>query len=370
MVVWFSIFFIPLFIMKATINKSALGENMVYLAVWSMIILVPILNSKMMSEEHIYLVNILTAWSKILPYVIVFLIHNSLLAPKLLLRGRVVLYVSISILMLAAIFYPIEYYMDSIRHLPYAGGDMYVIHGRASFTDLSWYWNVVLGLLMMCANVGIKMMFLSIKNEQKMADLERQSLKVEMDYLKYQINPHFFMNTLNNIHALIDIDPEAAQETVIELSKMMRYVLYDSEHAEIDVARDLEFIDNYIKLMRIRYTDNVDIQVNLNNPIPDNAKVPPLVLIVLVENAFKHGVSYNKPSFVHIDADITPSTITGRVTNSRFEKIQSDKGASGMGLKNIRKRLNLLFGNKHKLIIDDSRSDIYSVELTIPLKYD
>ncbi len=356
--------------MKTMINKPAAGERMVYFMVWALVILVPILNSKMMSEEHIYLVNILTAWSKLLPYGIIFLINNSLLAPKLLLKGRVIPYLAIALVMLTVIFYPLEYYQESIRHLPYAGGDLYVIHGRASFTDLAWYWNILLGLFMMGANAGIKVLFKSIQNEQKIIALERQNLKVEMDYLKYQINPHFFMNTLNNIHALIDIDPAAAQETVIELSKMMRYVLYDSEKAEIDVAQDLEFIDNYIKLMRIRYTDNVDIRVNVQNPIPLNAKVPPLVLIVLVENAFKHGVSYNHPSFVYIDVEFGQGTITGRVRNSRGENKVIDKAASGMGLENIRKRLNLLFGGNYKLKIDDSHSDSYSVELTIPLKYD
>ena len=367
--------FLPLFIMKPiinkpVINKPAVGEGMVYFMVWTLITLVPILNSQMMSEEHIYMVNILTAWSKIFPYFIIFLVNNFWLLPKLLLRKRVLLYFSISIAMLASIFYPIEYFQESLRYLPYASGDMYVVHGRASFTDLAWYWNIMLGLLMMGANAGIKMVFNAIQNEQKMIALESQSLKTEMDYLKYQINPHFFMNTLNNIHALIDIDPSAAQETVIELSKMMRYVLYDSERAEIDVAHDLEFVDNYIKLMRIRYTDNVDIRVNVQKQIPLNAKLPPLIFIVLVENAFKHGVSYNQPSYVHIDVTFNDGMICGRVENSRFDNNHGERRAGGMGLENIRKRLNLLFGSNYSLKIDDSQYDKYCVELTVPLKYD
>jgi LytS/YehU family sensor histidine kinase len=245
-----------------------------------------------------------------------------------------------------------------------------VVHGRASFTDLAWYWNILIGLLMMGANAGIKLIFNSMQNEQKIIALERQSLKAEMDYLKYQINPHFFMNTLNNIHALIDFDTKAAQETVIELSKMMRYVLYDSEKNEVGVAQELEFVNNYIKLMRIRYTDNVDVRVNVQSPMPINAKVPPLVFIVLVENAFKHGVSYNKPSFVYIDVTFGERTITICVENSRFEKIGGERQASGMGLENISKRLSLMFGDNYKLNIDDSQSDKYCVELTIPLKYD
>ena len=355
---------------KPIISKPAIGEGMVYILVWTLIALVPILNSQMMSEEHIYMVNIITAWSKIFPYWVIFIVNNIWLVPRLLMRKRVVPYFSIALVMLALIFYPLEYYQESLRYLPYASGEMYVVHGRASFTDLAWYWNILIGLLMMGANAGIKLIFNSMQNEQKIIALERQSLKAEMDYLKYQINPHFFMNTLNNIHALIDFDAKAAQETVIELSKMMRYVLYDSEKNEVGVAQELEFVDNYIKLMRIRYTDNVDVRVNVQSPMPINAKVPPLVFIVLVENAFKHGVSYNKPSFVYIDVTLGERTITICVENSRFEKIGSEQQTSGMGLENISKRLSLMFGDNYKLSIDDSRSDKYCVELTIPLKYD
>ncbi|MBO5985029.1 MAG: histidine kinase, partial [Rikenellaceae bacterium] len=215
--------------MRPQANKPIIGENLLYFLVWAMALLVPILNSKMMSEEHVYLSNILLVWSKLLPYIIIFVINNSLLAPRFFFNHRYVAYVAISFVMLTAIFYPLELYQDEIRMLEYPDGTSYFIHGRASFTDLAWYWNVLLGLFMMGANCSIKFIFRSIQAEQKMVAMERHALQAEMDYLKYQINPHFFMNTLNNIHAMIDIDPEAAKGIVIELSKMMRYVLYDSE---------------------------------------------------------------------------------------------------------------------------------------------
>ena len=356
--------------MRPQANKPIIGENLLYLLVWAMALLVPILNSKMMSEEHVNLSNILLVWSKLLPYIIIFVINNSLLAPRLFFQHRYLAYIGIAIVMLTAIFYPLELYQDELRMLEYPDGTNYYIHGRASFTDLAWYWNVLLGLFMMGANCSIKFIFRSIQAEQKMVAMECHALQAEMDYLKYQINPHFFMNTLNNIHALIDFDTKAAQETIIELSKMMRYVLYDSEKNEVGVAQELEFVDNYIKLMRIRYTDNVDVRVNVQSPMPINAKVPPLVFIVLVENAFKHGVSYNKPSFVYIDVTLGERTITICVENSRFEKIGGEQQTSGMGLENISKRLSLMFGGNYTLSIDDSQSDKYCVELTIPLKYD
>ena len=211
-------------------------------------------------------------------------------------------------------------------------------------------------------------MFKSMKDEQKMVALERQSLQAEMDYLKYQINPHFFMNTLNNIHALIDIDAEAAKETVIELSKMMRYVLYDSELAETSIAKDIRFVQNYISLMKIRYTSDIDIRLDVQAPLPADAKLPPLLLIVFVENAFKHGVSYNKPSFVHIALKCENGRAVCEVRNSRHASASRKTGSSGMGLENARKRLDLLFGDDYELQIDDSRDDEYGVKLTIPIK--
>ena len=207
-----------------------------------------------------------------------------------------------------------------------------------------------------------------MRDEQRMVELERQSLQAEMDYLKYQINPHFFMNTLNNIHAMIDIDSEAAKSTVIELSKMMRYVLYDSENAHTNLVQEVQFMENYISLMRIRYMSDVDVHFDVQNPLPATAKVPPLLMIVFVENAFKHGVSYDEPSYVHIDLHCENGNAIFQVRNSRHKELKVQKG--GIGLENVSKRLELLFGKSYKLDIDDSQELEYRVKLSIPMTYD
>ena len=354
--------------MRPQANKPIIGENLLYFLVWAMALLVPILNSKMMSEEHVYLSNILLVWSKLLPYIIIFVINNALLAPKFFFQKRYLAYVVISFVMLTAIFYPIEHYQDELRLLEYPDGTNYFIHGRASFTDLAWYWNVLLGLFMMGANCSIKFIFRSMQAEQKMVAMERHALQAEMDYLKYQINPHFFMNTLNNIHAMIDIDSEAAKEIVIELSKMMRYVLYDSEKQQTNLEQEVQFTENYVELMRVRYSSDVDVRFDVQRPLPVDAKVPPLLPIVFVENAFKHGVSYNRPSFVHIRLHCEDGKAVCEVRNSRHKNMQVEKG--GVGLENVRKRLDLLFGKDYELLTDDSHEDEYSVKLTIPMTYD
>ena len=337
-----------------------IGENLLYLMVWMVIILVPVLNSKMLEEVHVSLENILIAWLKIAPYLLIFIIHNSLIAPRLLLRKhRYVWYLVVNLLTITAVFSLVAIYE---KYAPY-DTEPYILNGKASFTDLAIYWNILLGFFMTGLNMGIKLLYRSLRDEQQMEELKRQNLQAEMDYLRYQINPHFFMNTLNNIHALIDIDTEYAKSAVIELSKMMRYVLYESGSETISLKKDIQFIENYIELMRIRYDSSIDICLDYPATIPNKVAIPPLLLIVFVENAFKHGVSYNHASFIHIRIGYRDDAAV--ISNSRHEK--SRPGTTGIGLENVKKRLALIYQDNYTLSIDDSDPAVYTVKLIIPI---
>lgn len=339
-----------------------IGENLLYLMVWMVIILVPVLNSKMLEEVHVSLENILIAWLKIAPYLLIFIIHNSLIAPRLLLRKhRYVWYLVVNLLTITAVFSLVAIYE---KYAPY-DTEPYILNGKASFTDLAIYWNILLGFFMTGLNMGIKLLYRSLRDEQQMEELKRQNLQAEMDYLRYQINPHFFMNTLNNIHALIDIDTEYAKSAVIELSKMMRYILYESGSETISLKKDIQFIENYIELMRIRYDSSIDICLDYPATIPNKVAIPPLLLIVFVENAFKHGVSYNHASFIHIRIGYRDDAVTAVISNSRHEK--SRPGTTGIGLENVKKRLALIYQDNYTLSIDDSDPAVYTVKLIIPI---
>lgn len=343
-------------------SKQVIGENLLYLMVWMVIILVPVLNSKMLEEVHVSLENILIAWLKIAPYLLIFIIHNSLIAPRLLLRKhRYVWYLVVNLLTITAVFSLVAIYE---KYAPY-DTEPYILNGKASFTDLAIYWNILLGFFMTGLNMGIKLLYRSLRDEQQMEELKRQNLQAEMDYLRYQINPHFFMNTLNNIHALIDIDTEYAKSAVIELSKMMRYVLYESGSETISLKKDIQFIENYIELMRIRYDSSIDICLDYPATIPNKVAIPPLLLIVFVENAFKHGVSYNHASFIHIRIGYRDDAVTAVISNSRHEK--SRPGTTGIGLENVKKRLALIYQDNYTLSIDDSDPAVYTVKLIIPI---
>ena len=177
------------------------------------------------------------------------------------------------------------------------------------------------------------------------------------------------MNTLNNIHALVDIDPEKAKDTIVELSKMMRYVLYKGDKQYVPLSHELGFIRHYVSLMQLRYTDKVKITLDLPREAPD-MKIPPLILITFIENAFKHGVSYQHESFVEVKVALEGEKLWFTCCNSKVTSTQSstsDSRQGGVGLANVRKRLNLLYDKYYALRIEDA-ADVYSVELVISLE--
>ena len=200
-------------------------------------------------------------------------------------------------------------------------------------------------------------------DEEALKELEHQHLQSELQYLKYQINPHFFMNTLNNIHALVDMDAGKAKRTIVELSKLMRYVLYEASNRTILLSREIQFLDNYIALMKLRYTGRVRIECCMPDEVPE-VQIPPLLFISFVENAFKHGVSYQEESFIRVFMSVEDGRLAFRCSNSNHGR--SVEQHHGIGLENIRKRLRLLFGQDYTLSINE-RDDSFNVLLIIPL---
>jgi LytS/YehU family sensor histidine kinase len=228
--------------------------------------------------------------------------------------------------------------------------------------------NTFIAFLLLSMNLGIKEYFRSVKNQRETEELRQQHLEQELEYLRYQINPHFFMNTLNNIHALVDIDPEQAKNTILELSRLMRYLLYDGSRPTIPLVKETEFLRHYIALMRLRYTDSVRIEVD----IPDESEtpevqVPPLLFISFVENAFKHGISYQSESFIMVSLNVREGFINFSCINSKHERNQDPH--SGIGLENTQKRLKLLYHDDYTFNINEN-AKTYEVLLKIPVTYD
>ena len=374
-------------------------ENLVYVAMWVMLFVAPMLSLYMRtvndSQQTFDWHEVFIVWRQYTVFLFLFLIHNYLLAPLLIYRQKKILYLSfVACLMGVFVLYQCNTRPDDMdrrhqhmeqreqlmarHHLPppidddrhdmephdrpfspqQHGEDRPpIIFGEHDIISL------IILVLMFGMNLGIKLFFKTRDDQKKLIDLERKSLEQQLEYLKYQISPHFFMNTLNNIHALVDIDPEKAKDTILELSKMMRFVLYEGDKNGVPLTREFDFISHYVTLMKLRYTDKVKILLQLPTEAPDKL-IPPLMLITFIENAFKHGISYQHDSFINVRVDIDQEQLHFECENSKAEKPNQEKG--GVGLANVKQRLHLLYDDNFTLNIQD-KPETYKVELTIPL---
>jgi hypothetical protein len=202
--------------------------------------------------------------------------------------------------------------------------------------------------------------------EKKQKELEKEKLNSELAFLKNQISPHFFFNTLNNIYALIGINTEDSQNAVLKLSRMMRYLLYESESGVTQLSHEIDFMNNYIDLMRLRMSDKVKLSVTFPSKY-ENTAIPPLLFITIIENAFKHGISYREKSFIDIAMEVSKEFITFKCANSIVNGgDETEDRHTGIGLENISKRLNILYPGRHELKIDQTGS-VFNVLVKISI---
>lgn len=406
-----------------TTHMNYRKEHIIYTSIWLMLYISPLasLYMRMSSNPNISFSwhEILNAWEFNTVWLVLMLIHNFLLLPILILKRRTWQYLVLaSALLITCTFASFlirpagprfddkdkrmemsdcNYYIcgesdschapglcQKMEHDPKEDMCRKPIHGGKPFPrprytpdELRPISPVPMlgpgeavaffgGLMLMGLNLGVKLYFKTQEDREQRERLEKQDLERQLEYLRYQVNPHFFMNTLNNIHALVDINPERAKTTIVELSKMMRYILYEGDKKYIPVQREALFLNNYIELMRLRYSSRVSINLDLPEMMPD-VMLPPLLLIIFVENAFKHGVSYAAPSFIDIKVEVTQDKLKFRCRNSRQEqKPDEKKKKGGVGLANARRRLDLLFPNLYDLEIKENDKE-YDVQLEIPL---
>lgn len=201
--------------------------------------------------------------------------------------------------------------------------------------------------------------------ENRRKKQENEHLKSELTYLRYQLQPHFFFNTLNNIYALVEKDAALAQQSIHHLSKLMRYLLYESGTTEVPLAKEIAFVRDYVSLMQLRVPQQTDIQTYFPAILPDRL-LAPLLFVSLVENAFKHGLHASTPSFIHLRLQLDEQRIRFTVENSNHPKTEEDKSGSGIGLENLKKRLRILYPDQHVLTVqaDEQR---YVAELVLNL---
>lgn len=241
---------------------------------------------------------------------------------------------------------------------------------RSTKSHASDTWGILLNFIAYICFIGTAIALISMKNlietEEERKEAERKRIEAELKNLKSQLNPHFLFNTLNNIYALIAISQDKSQEAIMELSKMLRYVLYEAETDTVPINKEVEFINNYVKLMKLRLSNKVDVQVDMDIDRNPTLPIAPLLFISMIENAFKHGVSSQQNSFIHFSIrENEDDDIICDLRNSYFPKDEKqDKSGSGIGIENMKRRLELIYPNKHSFTYG-VENDTYVSNLTI-----
>lgn len=370
--------------------KTTWRETLVYLAFWVIVFLAPIISLHMRMQSNRSMPfdwdEVGHAWEVLAIAMGMYFVHNHFIAPLIIYQRRKVLYFAASTFLL--FFYLLVMYLARPAEVPKhfrsphggprkeycvkAGCPKHPVYPRHEEPEFMQPLPImgpgelmaaICVVLLMGMNLGVKYYFKEEQDAEERQELDKKNLEQRLQYLRYQVNPHFFMNTLNNIHALVDIDPEKAKTTIVELSKMMRYILYEGSNRLIPVQREMQFLNNYVLLMRLRYPDKVAITFDAPSAVPD-LLLPPLLLIIFVENAFKHGISYCNDSFINISFRIEGGRLVFKCRNSKNMNRNCEKG--GLGLVNVRKRLDLLFAQNYRLDITDG-ADVYEVTLSLPL---
>ena len=338
-------------------DRYTRNERLTYLVAWILVAFIPFI-VQVYSFGNIRFARILVSWVHLLPFFAVFLLNDLILLPTLFRRGRKWIYLMAVVVVFAGIWFCIE------PPVPREGVRKIVPRHPVNMFKVT---NVIITSCVIFANIAIKMYFVSLRQELKMLEINNKRMQTELESLKYQINPHFLMNTLNNIQALVDIDPAKANTTIQRLSKMMRYVLYENAGHMALLNNEIDFMRNYMALMRIRYPERVEISLECEN-IPEGVKVPPLLFITYVENAFKHGVSYRCVSYVRVSFGFGEGKVAFRCENTIAEKRDlacRDVSEGGIGLENVKRRLDLIYGREYSLKIQE-KEGVFVVELELP----
>jgi hypothetical protein len=230
------------------------------------------------------------------------------------------------------------------------------------FSFMGFIQTVMYPIVFLASTTGYRLFKVWIVDQKRYASLEKAQLSTELAQLKNQVNPHFLFNTLNNLHVLNKTNPEKASQIILGLSDVLRYQIYDSQHDTVLLSKDIEIIQQYIELEKIR-RDKLNASIKIEGKI-SGILIPPLLFINFVDNAIKHS-NIRGESFINILFKVEKKALFFSINNSKSQsKIENENG--GVGLANITKRLQLLFGSEHTLTIHDE-TNFYEVQLKFPL---
>ena len=302
-----------------------------------------------------------------LSFMVVFYVNYLFLIPRYLFEKQTGRFFLFNLLLISATVLVTHQIMqllpppDKFHHMP---------RWKPDALDVALFLlrNAAMYVLIAGLSVAIRMTARWYEQEATRKELDRSRVEAELRNLKSQLNPHFLFNTLNNIYSLIAFSPERAQEAVHDLSRLLRYVLYDSNQPFVPIEKELDFIRNYVELMRIRLPESARLEMNIDVQ-QSGLTIAPLLFISLIENAFKHGISNSNPSYIRIQLKENEDGIDCYIENSLFPKDAADQSGSGIGLTNLKKRLGLIYPENH-LLVCHQENNAYIAELYIRIKHE
>lgn len=364
-------------------------ELLLYVGVWIIVLLFPLVGVIQMEFRDVpwEQEQLKHDYGAILPFLILFFINTSILIPYILFKGHIKMYILQAIILLIVFFAykyssvpPIEphviHHIENVQAQP-SGRWEPLPHTDApppprpsiSPVPMPVISDTIIAALLIGIGVGIKFIFRHYRQQRLISELEKQQIQEKLEYLKAKLSTHFLLNMLNNIHGLVEIDQARAQKLIMEMANLLRYVLYESQEKFVPLKNEVAFIRNYMSLMRGRYSSK-KVAIDCLLPPDDMLEgkiIPPLLFIVFIENSFKHGVSYREESYIRMALDIQQDRLIFSCVNSLNPEQQASQGsAEGLGLKTVKKRLTLLFGDNFSLETSQT-SRLFGATLNIPI---
>ncbi|MBO5550165.1 MAG: histidine kinase [Prevotella sp.] len=344
------------------IQKKDIWLFVAQVAVWTVVLFaLPLATFLSTQDAKATRTSFYVVWGLFQAPLVVYFANFYLLGPHLFFKRRYWLFVLINLVLILGLnyqFFMVYFRRDSIPNMPAMDANMWV----GFFGGFLMF--LVLNCVIAAVAIGIRHFIRTRQIRQQLKDEKAKNTEAELAWLKNQINPHFLFNTLNNISSLTQIDPDAAQDAIAQLSDLLRYAMYETNKKTVPISGEVEFMRNYIALMKLRCNEKTEVKTTFD--VEQDVEIAPLLFISLIENAFKHGVSSSRSSMIDIHLEQKNNSIVFTCDNTNYPKDDADRSGSGIGLENTRRRLDLIYKDRYtwEQTLEDN---IYKVRINIEL---
>lgn len=352
--------------MKIRITKHDILLLGIQIVVWLVLILVPAITTFLSTHNWIDSWHALKLAANItsLPAGIYFL-NYCVIVPLCYYRGRRWLFFLINALIVGALVWLFFFSFPDPQKIM----DSHSNEQEKKMALITYYASTVFfffeHIVMACLALLVHHVNRTREIKRQLKEEQHKRTEAELEWLKNQLNPHFLFNTLNNISSLIQIDADQAQDSIAQLSDLLRYAMYETQNERVPLKREIEFMQNYIDLMKLRCNERTIVHSHFSS-LNSQLTIAPLLFISLIENAFKHGVSSNRDSSVEISLTTDDHLLTFVCKNTNYPKDEQNRSGSGIGVENTKRRLELIYQDRYTWE-QETIDNIYQVKITIQL---